>query len=63
MVEDRASQQRAAMEAAGLTSAAYWVGTSALSVGSSLASAAFLVLTAVLLGLFDPVRRGGARSA
>jgi ABC-type multidrug transport system fused ATPase/permease subunit len=43
------------MEAAGLTPAAYWAGTGALSVSSSLASAAFLVLTAVLLRLFSPV--------
>ena len=54
VTEDRVSEQRATMEAAGLSPVAYWAGTSVLSVTSSLASAAFLVLTAVLLGLFDP---------
>jgi ABC-type multidrug transport system fused ATPase/permease subunit len=42
------------MEAAGLAPAAYWAGTAALCVGSSLASAVLLVLATVLLGLFSP---------
>ena len=53
ILDDRASRAKETLQAAGLTSAAYWVGTALLTVCSNAASGGFLVFATVFLGFFD----------